>query len=81
MHAQYPQRSEEGIRFSGSGATNSHEPPCMVWKSNPSSPKERPVLLTVKPFLQPLACVFNTLTPLDTESVLQNFPDTLTMPC
>lgn len=42
-----PERSEEGIRYPGTGVTDSYELPYGYWKLNPGFPLEQPVLLTV----------------------------------
>jgi hypothetical protein len=48
MPVWYPQRSEEGIRFPGTGVTDGCEPLCECRESNLGSLEEHPVLLTVE---------------------------------
>ena len=48
VHAWYPQRSqrsEESVRSSGTGATDSCEPPYGCWELNLGPLEEQPVLL------------------------------------
>ena len=51
MPAQYLQRSEEGIRFPGTGVTDGCEPLCGCRESNLGSLEEQPVPLIVEPYL------------------------------
>lgn len=57
LHHRYDwclQRAEEGITSSGTGVTDSWEPPCGYWKSNLCPLEEQPFLLTSDSSCQPL---------------------------
>lgn len=52
MHAYYLHRSEEGVRYSGTGFTDGCESICWYWEPNPGSLQEQ-VLLITEPTLHP----------------------------
>jgi hypothetical protein len=53
MHAWFPRRPKEGIRYPGPGVTDSCKPACGCWKLKLGPLKEQKVLLTPEPSLQP----------------------------
>lgn len=53
MPVQYPQRPEEGAKFTETGVRDSCEPSCGSWEPNPC-------LLKEEPFLQPPNFFWNT---------------------
>lgn len=55
------QRSEEGIRFFGIAFTDNCESPDRLWDSNPGSPEEQLIFLTVELSLWPLIQGFKIL--------------------
>lgn len=52
IHPWYPQKSEEGIKFPGTGVTVGWEPRCGCWEPNPVPLEEQSVLLFTEPSLQ-----------------------------
>ena len=55
-HAWYSLRSEEDIRFPGTGVTDACEPPCECLELDPAPQEGQPVFLTDELTLQPSEC-------------------------
>lgn len=54
VHADYPQRPEEGIRSPRIGVRDGCEPTCRDWELNPGSLEQQPLFLNTEPSFQSL---------------------------